>query len=172
MPEISITRKIWSDLSLWSISIEEFLFLRFFNFLCLNWYFLGVDISCCHSHTDESGTFYNFIGVVFETPGAHPRSLVYRGSPGGADMCSRSRPKSDGTRNLRLAYYLWNTLANTQIGIWNRLNLPSPQVTSNVFFTTAQGNDLRYATSVFSITIPKRPTSERFKWTANLLVSM
>ena len=122
MPEISITRKIWSDLSLWSISIEEFLFLGFFNFLCLNWYFLGVDISCCHSHMDESGTFYNFIGVVFETPGAHPRSLVYRGSPGGADMCSRSRPKSDGTRNLRLAYYLWNTLANTQIGIWNRLN--------------------------------------------------
>ena len=31
---------------------------------------------------DESGTFYNFIGVVFETPGAHSRSLVHRGSRG------------------------------------------------------------------------------------------
>ena len=48
----------------------------------------------------------------------------------------------------------------------------SLQVTSNAFFTTTQGNDLRYATTVFSITIPKTPTSERFKWTANLLVSM
>ena len=42
------------------------------------------------------------------------------------------------------------------------------QVTWNVFFTTTQGNDLRYGTSVFSITIPRSPTSERFKWTANL----
>ena len=48
----------------------------------------------------------------------------------------------------------------------------SPQLTWNVFFTTTQGNDLRYATSVFSITIPKSPTSERFKCTANILVSM
>ena len=48
----------------------------------------------------------------------------------------------------------------------------SPQVNWNVFFTTTQGNDLRCATSVFSIAIPKSPTSERFKWTANLFVSM
>ena len=48
----------------------------------------------------------------------------------------------------------------------------SPQVTWNVFFTTTQGNDLRYTTSVLSITIPKSPTSERFKWTANLHASM
>ena len=38
--------------------------------------------------TRYSGTFYNFVGVVFEIPGAHPRPLMYRGSPGDADTCS------------------------------------------------------------------------------------
>ena len=33
----------------------------------------------------------------------------------------------------------------------------SPQVTLNVFFTTMQGNIKKYATSVFSIIIPKVP---------------
>ena len=33
----------------------------------------------------------------------------------------------------------------------------SPQVTWNVFFTTMQGNNKKYATSVFSIIIPKVP---------------
>ena len=27
---------------------------RSFNFWLLNWYFLGVDINCCHSHTDKT----------------------------------------------------------------------------------------------------------------------
>ena len=53
IPEISITRTtliIWLEPQ--STSIKEFLFLGFFNFLCLNWYFFGVNISCCRSHTD------------------------------------------------------------------------------------------------------------------------
>ena len=53
--------------------------------------------------------------------------------------------------------------------IWK---LSTPQVTWNVVFTTMQGNDLRYATSVFSITKPKNSTSEQFKRTINLHVRM
>ena len=57
-----------------------FIFGIFQFFLCLNWYYLGVDISCYHSHTDKTQVpHYNFIGVVFEIPGAHPRPLLYRG---------------------------------------------------------------------------------------------
>ena len=44
--------------------------------------------------------------------------------------------------------------------------------TWNVFFTPMQGDDLIYATSVFSITKATSSTSERFKWTANLHVRM
>ena len=63
---------------------------------------------------------------------------------------------------------LWHRLAT----IRSTSAYGSPQLTWNVFFTTTQGNDLRYATSVFSITMPKSPTSERFQWAANLLASM
>ena len=84
IPEISITR---TTLIIWlkpqSTSIKEFLFLGFFNFLCLNCYFLGVDISWCPSHTDKT---YIYRGR-FRNP-RHPRPLMYRGSPGGADICS------------------------------------------------------------------------------------
>ena len=67
IPEISITKTtliIWLEPQ--GTSIKEFLFLGFFNFLCLNCYFLGVDISWCPSHTDKT---YIYIGVVFEIPG-------------------------------------------------------------------------------------------------------
>ena len=37
---------------------------------------------CCCSSDNYSGTLYNFIGVVFEIPGAHPRPLMYWGSRG------------------------------------------------------------------------------------------
>ena len=44
---------------------------------------------CCFFYITErissdnySGTLYNFIGVVFEVPGAHPRPLMYWGSRG------------------------------------------------------------------------------------------
>ena len=44
---------------------------------------------CCFFYITErissdnySGTLYNFIGVVFEIPGAHPRPLMYWGSRG------------------------------------------------------------------------------------------
>ena len=41
-----------------STSIEEFLFLGFFTCLLLNWYFLEVDINCCHSRTDKRYLLY------------------------------------------------------------------------------------------------------------------
>ena len=37
---------------------RNFLLLGFFNFLLLNWYFLGVDINCCHSHTDKTQVLF------------------------------------------------------------------------------------------------------------------
>ena len=84
IPEISITRTtliIWLEPQ--STSIKEFLFLGFFNFLCLNCYFLGVDISWCPSHTDKTYIYRR----RFRNP-RHPRPLMYRGSPWGADICS------------------------------------------------------------------------------------
>ena len=55
IPEISITR---TNLMVWLEPLEHidqgiFIF-GFFNFLLLSWHFLGVDINCCHSHTDKT----------------------------------------------------------------------------------------------------------------------
>ena len=49
----------------------------------VNWYFLGVDITCCHSHTDKTDTFYNFRN----SRRAPPPSYV-KVSSGGDDTCS------------------------------------------------------------------------------------
>ena len=55
IPEISITRTILMTLLELLEHIDmSFYFWDFSIFLCLNWYFLGVDISCCHSHTDKT----------------------------------------------------------------------------------------------------------------------
>ena len=48
IPEISITRTILI------IDKRVFIFGIFQFCVCLNWYFLGVDISCDHSHTDKT----------------------------------------------------------------------------------------------------------------------
>ena len=80
--EISIARTI---LMIWLEPLEHIdkgvlIFGSFQPFLCLNWYFLGVDISCCHSHTDKTRVPF----IILQ----HPRPLMYRGSTGGADTCS------------------------------------------------------------------------------------
>ena len=56
IPEISITRTILMTLLelLEHIDKRVFIFGIFQFFVCLNWYFLGVDISCYHSHTDKT----------------------------------------------------------------------------------------------------------------------
>ena len=56
IPEISITRTILMTLLelLEHIDKRVFIFGIFQFFVCLNWYFLGVDISCYHSHTDRT----------------------------------------------------------------------------------------------------------------------
>ena len=43
-----------------------------FQFLLMNWYFLGVDITCCHSHTDKTQVTF----IIFEIHSAHPRPLM------------------------------------------------------------------------------------------------
>ena len=70
IPEISITETI---LMIWlepPEHIDKAVFIFWiFNFLLLNWYFLGVGINCCHSHTDKTcylfaileGSFLKFL---------------------------------------------------------------------------------------------------------------
>ena len=43
-----------------------------FQFLLMNWYFLGVDITCCHSRTDKTQVTF----TIFEIHSAHPRPLM------------------------------------------------------------------------------------------------
>ena len=53
----------------------------FFNFLCLNWYFLGVDINCCRSYTDETHfIFLIFLGSFSKFP-VHTPALLCIGVP-------------------------------------------------------------------------------------------
>ena len=47
----------------------------------MNWYFLGVDITCCHSHTDKTQVTF----IIFEIHSAHPRP---RRCPRGLMICA------------------------------------------------------------------------------------
>ena len=68
--------------------MKEILFLGFFNFCVKLVLFMGRHQLLPLPRGQDSGTFYNFIGVIFEIPGAHPRPPMYRGSLGSADTCS------------------------------------------------------------------------------------
>ena len=101
----------------------------------------------------------------------HPTSTIGTTTPPNTEIWSMSgaickimdifwRLEDAGTRQNKINFIFW---------IWK---LATPQVTWNVLLTITQGNDLRYTTSVFSMTKPTSSTSERFNRTANLHVSM
>ena len=84
IPEISITRSI---LMVWLEPLEDidkgiliFGIFQFFVFKLV--LFRGRHQFLPLSHGQDSGTFYNFIGVVFRNSGAHPRPLMCRDSTG------------------------------------------------------------------------------------------
>ena len=63
--------------------MKEVLFLGFFNFLYLNWYFLGVDISNGHSDMDKTRVpFMMLLGSFSKFP-ACILALLCIGAPGG-----------------------------------------------------------------------------------------
>ena len=45
------------------------------------------EIKTCFATPTRISTFYNFVAVVFEIPGAHP-ALLCKGSPGGSNTYS------------------------------------------------------------------------------------
>ena len=118
-------------------------------------------------------SFWNRLNPTFTMAGHffwHPTSAIGTTIPPNTEIWSVSRAickiidifwrlEDAGTRQNKINFIFW---------IWK---LATPQVTWNVFLTTMQGNDSRYATSFFSITKPTSSISERFKWTANLHVS-
>ena len=88
IPEISIT---WTILMIWPEPLEHIdkgvFILRIFQFFCLNWYFLGVDINCCHSHTDKTQVPFIILKESFSKFPARILALFW-GSSEGADTCS------------------------------------------------------------------------------------
>ena len=90
IPEISITKAI---LMIWLEPLEHidkgvFIFRIFQFFVFKLVLFRGYTSVVATPTRIRLRYFYNFIGVIFEIHGAHPRPLMYRGSSGGADTCS------------------------------------------------------------------------------------
>ena len=82
--EIIITRTI---LMIWLEPLEHiykgvFIF-RIFPFFFINWYFLGVNIICCHSHTDKTQVPFIILHGSFSKFPARTLALLCIGVPRG-----------------------------------------------------------------------------------------